>query len=84
MISTDEGITTRPSDGDLLNANHWTVEEHKRSQTHTPSSFRMFNGHRPATGDMTSEICKKAGFLRASDKSTNQHEKSKRPAKHGI
>jgi hypothetical protein len=54
MISTDEGITIRPSDGDLLNANHRTVEEHRISQTHTPSSFRMFNGHRIVTGDVTS------------------------------
>jgi hypothetical protein len=46
MISTDEGITIRPSNGDLPNANHRTVEEHRTSQIHTPSSFRMFDGHR--------------------------------------
>jgi hypothetical protein len=54
MISTDEGITIRPGDGDLLNANHRTVSEHRISQTHTPSSFGMFNNHRLVTGDVTS------------------------------
>jgi hypothetical protein len=54
MISTDEGITIRPSDGDLLNEDHRTVEEQRTSQTHTPSSFRMLNGLHLIPGDVTS------------------------------
>jgi hypothetical protein len=54
MISTDEGITIGPSVGDLLDANHRNVEEHRTSQTHMPSSFRMFNNHHFVTIDMTS------------------------------
>jgi hypothetical protein len=44
----------------------------------------MFNGHRLAIGDVTSEAYKKVGLLRASDKSPSQHKKAEDPAKHGI
>jgi hypothetical protein len=62
MISTDEGITIRPSDGDLLNTNYRIVEEHRISQTHTPSSFRMSNSHRLVTGDVISSTYKNLDF----------------------